>query len=294
MSPSKGKRRGVWLALRSLYYWPAQWLTHAARLASLPSDPWYRITAPWLPSAAKKSLQVDQKHRTPHWYQFRHQFTFADEHVVFDLDRAVQSADVKGIGLIFFMGMGDYFFATPLIGAIKKRFPHLPIIGFASKNGGDVNSPMLAELLRTNPLIDKVHIYDGRQTRRYKNYDFSDALKEIPDHYLAVPVLYEHREGTKHRLHSLFETFGLEKPETLPTPLLYLSPSPPPHVVNLFERIEGECRAQNLKGIVFLQLDSRSSHYTYPYTQELAEGLSQQRIFRTCGLQAHGSKRRDA
>ncbi|MGE3622411.1 MAG: glycosyltransferase family 9 protein [Bdellovibrionales bacterium] len=272
--------RKAWRAIRSVYYWPSEIVRHLYNLARHGPDSWYRVTAPWIINRGYPDAAVGNRRARPAgWYHFRHQFTFTGEHVIFNIDYARRAADVKGLALIFFMGMGDYFFSTPLIRALKQRYPDLPIIAFASRNAGQVNSPLLEQLLKADPNINEVRAFDGRQTRRYKNYDYRDALRQVPSGYLALPVLYDHLPDTQHRVTSLFETFGLKPPNEPPPPLLHLPPSPPPHVAELLEKIKRLAGQQGARGIVFMQLDARSSHYNYPYADNLTQGLVERGYF---------------
>jgi hypothetical protein len=276
-------RRTLWRGVRSIYYWPTQLIRHGVELSRHGRDDWFRITAPWiinrpyplaLTSITASSPGERGQNKPPaKWFRFQHRFTFEDEHVRFNIEAAKGRGRVKDLALIFFMGLGDYFFTTPLINALKVSHPELTITAYVSRNGGSVNSPMLADVIHNDPNINAVRMYDGKQTRRYKNYDYRDALAQIPEGHLAVPVLYEHLPSTVHRVVSLYETFGLEVPHTIPSPIIHLPALPPPHVSALFKKIKAECSANELQGVVFLQVDARSSNYSYPHTPLLAQGL---------------------
>jgi hypothetical protein len=137
----------LWRCVRAVYYWPGQIVLHLIRLARRQPDDWYRITAPWIVNRPYPAVDESKRRTRPaSWHRFSHQFTFADEHVRFDIDYARRAGDVKVLALIFFMGMGDCFFATPLLRALKARHADLPILAFASKNAGQVNSPLLGGL----------------------------------------------------------------------------------------------------------------------------------------------------
>ena len=280
---SKPKRnsipRRLWRAVRSIYYWPGLTLAHLVRLAaSYRSDNWYRITAPWIYNHGYPS-EVRRKPRPPGWYHFKHRFTFEHEHMRLNLCHAKRAADVKGLALMFALGAGDYFYLAPMIAELKARYPEWPIIAYATDNAGDVNSSLIGEMLRFDPNINEVRLFNGRQTRRFKNYDYSDALRQAPPGYLAIPVFGEHLAENRHRVASQWETFGLALPNTVPLPLVHLPPLPRPHVLKLLERIKQQCARQGARGVAFLQVDSRSSHFTYPYADELARGLSERGYF---------------
>jgi hypothetical protein len=211
--------------------------------------------------------------QTKNHYHFKHTFTYIDEHVRFNIDKALSQSEVRGVALIFFMGMGDYFYTTPLIAALKQRYPSLPFIAYVSRHISQFNNPSVALLLKQNPHIDTVIEYDGKAHSFFKNYDYTDALKYVPADHLAIPVLYEHLPKTSHRVLSLFDTFGVDTPAQLPLPQIYTPPKPAPHVEKLLEKIMTCCRENKARGIVFMQLDMRSSRYSYPSGDQLATGL---------------------
>jgi hypothetical protein len=274
----KSMPRRIWRFVRSIYYWPGMIGLHAIRLIGHRQDDWYRITAPWIRNRGYPD-KVERRPRLPGWYHFRHRFTFDYEYMKLNIGYATEAGDVKGLALMFAMGAGDYFFATPLLAALRNRFPQLPIIGFATTNAGEVNSPLLPELMRHDPNLNEVRLYDGKQTRRYKNYDYSDAVRLAPPNYLTMPVFGNHLPSQRHRVISLFECFGLEMPATVPVPLIHTPSPPPPHVLQLLSSIKQQVSRQGAKGVVFLQADSRASHYSYPEIDELASGLSERGYF---------------
>jgi hypothetical protein len=270
----------LWRAFRALYYWPTKWVAHAIRLSSHGADRWYRIKAPWIINLSYPQIDPAKRGSRPaSWHQFRHHFTFDCEQARFNIDYAIKAGEVRGLALMFAMGAGDYFFSTPIINALRKRYPDMPILAFATRNAGSVNSPLVGELLGGNPDVNDVRYFDGRQTRRFENYDYSDAMRQAPANYLAIPVFCEHSPTTRHRVISLFETFGLEPPPIAPPPLIHLPPTPAPHIVHLLERIKQQGAQHGLKGVAFLQVDARSSNYTYPYADDLALGLCDRGYF---------------
>lgn len=241
---------------------------------------WFRIKSPFLVNRSYPSLEsLPQQKRSRSWYQFEYTFTFSTEHVVYNIDYAIQVAEVKGFALVYFMGMGDYFFTTPLIAALRQRYPNIPIVAYVSKNACGYNAPMTATLLQSNPHIAEVIFYDGQQRHLFKNYDYQDALRLIPEHYLALPVLYEHLASTKHRVASLFKTFGLSLPVFLPKPLIYVPATAAPHVTAMLHSIQARCSEVKAKGVVFLQLDARSSDYHYAHTHQLVKDLNARGFF---------------
>ncbi len=196
---------------------------------------------------------------------------YRHEHVYYDFDKALAAnPDLKGIALIFFMGIGDYLYATPMIEALKQKYPQLSFHAHVGAQFDRNNSPLVGKLLESNPHIDKVFYFNGyRHPLIWKNYNYEDAFKNIPEGFLAVPVYYDYSVKVPHRVKSLFETFGLPVPEDVPAPKMYFPAEPAAVVAEHLGQISQ--KAQGKKGIVFLQLDSRGSNYTYPHMRALAE-----------------------
>ena len=230
---------------------------------------------------------------TPVWYQFDQYPTDTDsesqpmdknwyhiarplyrhEHVFYNLQNALKTnPHVKGFAFIFFMGIGDYLYTTPVWGELKKKFPHIPFYGYVGAQFDRNNSPLVGKLLSENPHFDKVFYFNGsRHPLIWKNYDYEEALSQIPEGFLAVPVYYEYGLQIPHRVSSVFETFGLPVPQKPPRPVMYFPQEPAPVVAEHLQQVQE--KANGKKGIVFLQLDSRGSNYVYPQMRELAEGL---------------------
>lgn len=214
------------------------------------------------------------------WYKIN-RLLYRSEHVFYNINNAVKvNPDLKGIALIFFMGIGDYLYTTPMIEALKKKFPNLPFYAYVSQHFDRNNSPIVGSMLMTNPNIEKVFYFDGyRNPLVWKNYNYDDAFKSIPQDFLAVPVYYQYGTKIKHRTISLFKTFslpfGLKKPA--PAPIFYFPQEAAPAVTATLQKILPF--AKKKKGIVFLQLDSRGSSYTYPYTDDLIRRLIREDYF---------------
>ncbi len=208
----------------------------------------------------------------------------------YDIERARQVRRVGGLALVFFMGLGDYLMATPVIEALHLTYPDLPIYAYASSTTDDVNSPLLVHLLRHNPNISATFVYRGRITTNWKNYDFRDALKDIPADFLILPVIYDVDPDVWHRVTSVTETFGL--PVTLPVSPPVVPPTPLRKAgqavldqirARLNERIRAGTDAPTdsadgspnlaLAGIVVCHFKARSSGYEYPYADQIVQGL---------------------
>ena len=227
---------------------------------------WYKFGAkPVL--GARETLPIDAA-----WHRVNRKL-YRREHVFYNIDNALKANPrLEGLALVFFMGIGDYLYATPMIEVLAKKYPQLKLYGYVSKHTDRNNSPISGTLLETNPYISKVFYFDGfRNPLVWKNYNYEDAFKNIPPNFLAVPVYYEYGLDIPHRTASLFETFGLKMPAEFPRPVFYFPQNPPAHVAKVVGKINEA--AKDKKGIVFLQLDSRGSAYTYPHTTKLAQSL---------------------
>lgn len=206
------------------------------------------------------------------WHKI-HRRLYRKEHVFYNIDNALAAnPDLKGIALIFFMGIGDYLYTTPMIAALKEKYPKLSFYAYVPKGFDRNNSPIVGTLLEQNPNIAKTFYFDGyRNQLVWKNYNYADALKDVPENFLVMPVYYEYSQNIAHRTISLFETFGLPAPKAPVTPVFYFPKEPREALAQAVKKISKI--AAKKKGIVFLQLDSRSSFYTYPHTDELARKL---------------------
>lgn len=207
------------------------------------------------------------------WFQFREQLA-PDEHVIYDLDVGIHKGKAAGIALVFFMGIGDYIFSTPLLAELRRRYPETPIYGYVSSSTDTNNSPLVGKLMEHNPDIDKVFYYQGSASAlNWKNYDYKAVYDLVPKRFLVVPMLYEASAAVPHRMQTLFQTFSLPVPKVPPLPLLHLPETPGDHIVRLKNKIQKTCTKSKRTGIVFLQLDARSSDYSYPYSDKVAADL---------------------
>lgn len=246
-----------------------RWLGHKVLgIGNGPTPVWYGFD---------KKPQFGTPERLPvtaDWYRISRPL-YRREHVYYNFDNALASGKVKGLALIFFMGIGDYLYTTPMLAALKKKYPQLPFYGYVGAQFDRNNSPLVGKLLQTNPAFEKVFYFNGaRHPLIWKNYDYSDALRQIPEGFLAVPVYYDYHVKIAHRVKSLFDTFGLPQPREVLPPQMYFPKEPAPAVAAYLQEISA--KAQGKKGIVFLQLDSRGSNYIYPHMTALAEGLAAQ------------------
>lgn len=212
---------------------------------------------------------------TPSWYRICRPL-YLHEHVYYNLDNALAAnPNIKGFTFVFFMGIGDYLYATPVLEALKQKYPHVPFYGYVGARFDRNNSPLVGKLLSENPNFEKVFYFEGlRHPLIWENYDYCSALKDVPENFLVIPVYYQYGIHIKHRVLSLFDTFNLPTPTEIPAPKMYFSQTVAPVVQDYLTT--ARARASGKKGIVFLQLDSRGSNYTYPHMRALADGLIKQ------------------
>ena len=229
-------------------------------------------TAPWYRFDNNSFRTGNLLPHDPRWYRINRPL-YRHEEIHYNLDYALSvPSAVRGIAFIFFMGIGDYLYTTPVWEVLKKRYPNVPFYAYVGAKFDRNNSPIVGKLIEENPHFEKVFYFNGtRHPLIWKNYDYEEAFQHIPAGFLAVPVYYEYSQRVTHRVVNLFETFGLELPEEVPTPVMYFPSNPAEIVANTLQQIRTKMSGK--KGIVFLQLDSRSSNYTYPYMRELSEGL---------------------
>ena len=190
-------------------------------------------------------------------------------HIYFDLKKALSlNPAIKKFGLIFFMGIGDYFYATNFIQKLKQSYPNIILEAFVSRNFDGNNSPLVGKCLKTNPNIAKVTYYDGHKNMEFwKNYDYAACYSLVNKDTLLLPMLYQYNGSVSSRTDTLCHTFGLERPIINPRPILY-DYSPRPHVIEDFKKIK-----KRLNKVVFIQMTSRSTNFHYPYTDEIIKCL---------------------
>lgn len=250
-------------------YETARWLWHKIFFFIKTHTPvWYQFDEKHQPGEPpRETLPLDED-----WYRIRRPL-YRHEHVYYDLDKALKAnPNVKGVALIFFMGIGDYLYTTPMLAELKKKYPGVPFYAYVGAQFDRNNSPLVGKLLEENPHFDKVFYFNGmRHPLIWKNYNYEDAFKNIPKDFLAVPVYYDYGVHVPHRVTSLFETFSLPAPKDVPAPVMYFPATPAPAVQEYLTL--ARAGAEGKKGIVFLQLDSRGSNYAYPHMKALAEGL---------------------
>jgi hypothetical protein len=157
---------------------------------------------------------------------------------------------------------------TPIIEALRVAHPGLLIHAFASTNTDTVNSPLVADMLRSNRYIDAVFTYRGKPGRYWIDYDFSDCLKDIPKNFVILPVIYSTDPAALHRVTALFETFNLPVRLPVPRPLLKVTEMSATASA-LLEKICQRAAWYEPRTIVFCHFGTRSSNYLYPQRDRL-------------------------
>lgn len=218
-------------------------------------------------NGAQETLPLNRQ-----WYHIA-RLLYRHEHVYYNLDNALAAnPHVKGFAFVFFMGIGDYLYATPVLAALKQKYPQFPFYGYVGGQFDRNNSPLVGKLLSENPHFEKVFYFNGtRHPLIWQNYDYAQVIREVPEGFLVIPVYYQYGVHIKHRVASLFDTFGLPVPAQLPNPQMYFASQFPTEAVDYLQMARQGATAK--KGIVFLQLDSRGSNYVYPHMKELVQGL---------------------
>lgn len=228
---------------------------------------WYEIVRLRGTGPVKKFKEIARP-----WNQFSKKLGY-NQHVVFDLEVGLKRG-AKGIALVFFMGMGDYFYATPFLAALRRRFEGVPIHAYVSSVMDANNAPLVAKLLENDPNVDAVFTFKGMiSPDNWKNYEYTEVYEKAPADFLVVPLLYEYSRKTRSRVMSLFETFSLPRPLFMPWPIIPLPKKPAEAVFEMRDAILACVAKKGLKGVVFLQLDARSSGYSYPHGDALAQRL---------------------
>jgi len=184
----------------------------------------------------------------------------SNEHLYFSIDRALKiKPELKAVWLVFFMGIGDYFNASAFIEQLRKTYPNLEFNAFVSKNADVNNNPLVYEILKTNPNISRLEYFDGhRNEYNWENYDYSDCYDRIKDDEIIIPMVYEYASNITCRYKTLCETFTLEMPAIVNSPVIY------PITVSetlqsFFNDIKTSFIENNARSVVFMQLSSRAS-----------------------------------
>ncbi|MCL1971788.1 MAG: hypothetical protein FWG57_02215 [Endomicrobia bacterium] len=198
-------------------------------------------------------------------------------HINFNIDNALKvNKKIKRLGLVFFMGVGDYFLSTNFIENFKNCYPNLVFDAYVSKNTDKNSSVLVGECLKVNPNFENVYYFDGYPAdgkSGWKNYDYSECYRKIKEDTLLLPVIYMQDEHIKSRHETLCRTFSLSKPVFTPAPKVYTDYEATKQVSDIISKVDQKMAGR--KGIVWLQLASRSAKYLYPLdkARKLVNGL---------------------
>lgn len=183
----------------------------------------------------------------------------------------------KIMNLIFFMGIGDYLYVTPLLKKIKTIHPEIKLIAYASRNSDQLNNPLVYDILKHDENIDDVYYYDGSIGERLEEYNYSDAIRQIStgDNTIYPIVFSDTNVNSKHRVLELFKSFSLElDSDIIPQPLVYIKEENQQTIRELVIPINNQNKA-----VVFLHLESRSASYNYNESNKLIEALIANNFF---------------
>ena len=187
------------------------------------------------------------------------------EEIYFHLENLLlPNSQFKRVGFVFFMGIGDYFYATNFLEMFHRKYPHIKLDAYVSKNTDNNNSPLVGKCLEKNPLFENIYYFDGKPCpSEWKNYDYSECYKLKSADTLLLPMIYLYNSEIGSRTEGLCKVFNFPEPSINPKPIIY-DYTPSDQVIDAFENIK--LRA---KKVIFFQMSGRSSYYIYPYTDEL-------------------------
>lgn len=192
-----------------------------------------------------------------------------DDTVYFHIDPILKLfPQTRKLGLVFFMGIGDYVYAASALNDLKKAWPQLEFVGFVGSRSDNNNSPPVYDLLKADPNFSEVRRFEGSPDKDcWYNYDFESVYADKPDDMFILPMLYVHRRDVTCRDMTLRTTFGLPVPFVTPVPLVHEYPATP-QVKALLERVLKLGRP-----VVYSQMSARSSDYHYSETDAVYLGL---------------------
>ena len=199
----------------------------------------------------------------------------AGARVEFHLDTLMKFCPhIKRFGFVFFLGVGDYFYATRFFEIMKEKYPHIHFDAYVSTVCDSNNSPLVADCLKVNPLFEHIYTYHGsRNIMNWYNYDYAECYQIKSKDTVLLPVIYNHNANTFSRTRGLCEVYANAFPMINLRPIIYPYRATA-YVTNLFSEPK-----KKMKKVVFVQMSARSSGYSYPYTDELIKALLDQGYF---------------
>ncbi len=245
-------REGFWRAMRRAQYWISS--RSLARLMVLLKHGELRA------GSATYFQWVDDFYYRRHVRQIGYRY----------LRPPYKTPEEGTIALLFFMGIGDYFYLTPALRALRLRYQEKRLLACVSDHADTINNPLVASLLRRNPNIDQVLTYHGAEGPYWKSYQWQDALGRLPPNSVVWPVVFSQHRGVVHRTFSALESFGLPHSPALPAPAPLLDLEDRDFVRSQAFIEEHQLRRQRVS---FVHLSARSGGYVYPDRAALLDGL---------------------
>lgn len=230
-------------------------------------EKWYKIV-----DAQKKDITAQYKQQALNALPIMPDDHLA--HVCIKIDLALkQNPTIERLGLVFFMGIGDYFYATNFIELLHKKYQKLPIDAYVSNKTDKNNSPLVAQLLKNNPNIERIFLFNGKANdKNWKKYDYSAVIKKASKKTLILPLIYEFKENITSRTLTLCQTFSLPIPPIICPPIIYPAVSLSDNVYILYKTVKSYHLATQKK-IVYLQLTGRSLAFSYSQKDALIQKL---------------------
>ena len=195
-------------------------------------------------------------------------------HIFFDINKALElNPNFKRIGLIFCIGIGDYFFSTQFIERLKQEFSFLKFDAYVCQNQDSANNPLVGKLLQINPYFENVYYFNG-EPYDTKNYNYSQVYEIASKDTLVLPMIHEYNPYIKSRYHALCRTFMInDKLQNTPLPKIYTDYPASNNVLEILKNIETKFKQKKYSGIIIFNSVSRSANHTYPYSSELVQKL---------------------
>ena len=202
------------------------------------------------------------------------------ENFFFDLDNALKHKSYKRFALVFFMGIGDYFFATQFLLQLKNIFSSIKFDAYVSRTNDNNNSKFVYDCLLVNSCFESVYYYDGFPDDYYwVNYNYQDVYSKVDKDTLVIPLVYLSTPNVKSRYLDLCRTFNITPYDRTPVPKVLLDYEPKECVLEFISYFNKMNEVRNYKGIIWLQLNSRSYKYSYKDYKKLIELLSKDNWF---------------
>ena len=209
------------------------------------------------------------------------------ERIFFNLDVALKEGRFNNFAFVFFMGIGDYFFATQFILQLKNIYSNVTFDAYVGNKNDVNNSKYVYDCLKVNPCFRNVFFFEGSPNEdNWVNYDYENVYSQIiDDKTLVIPLIYLVEPYIKSRYLGLCKTFNIRPQDISPLPKVFLDYPVRDCVQNLISNIDKKNLIHNYKSIIWLQIKSRSYNYFYKQYKELIRLLSDNNYFVICSDQ---------